>query len=108
MDNIGTNYTTRRKLLNEDILVDYLESKGFVEVFTETMSTIEKLILFNNCDIVVGCIGGGLCNVLFVNENTKLICLVSPSFLDVNDRFRFSFERIPTTYFHDTYHVDNG
>ena len=43
---IGTNYTQRRKLVNEDDLVDKLIKEDYVEVFTERLSTIEKIAYF--------------------------------------------------------------
>jgi hypothetical protein len=92
--NIGTNYTTKRKLTNEDDIVDYLSNKGYVEVFTENLPTIDKIILFNNAEDIVGPIGGGLCNVLFSNKKTNLTVLNSPTFFDVNYRFLFSFENV--------------
>jgi hypothetical protein len=92
--NIGTNYTTKRKLLNEDEIVDYLKTKGFVEVFTENLSTDEKILLMNNAQHVIVAIGGGLCNTLFSNKKTKLTVLNSPTFFDINYRFLFSFENV--------------
>jgi hypothetical protein len=106
--NIGTNYTTRRKLENEDGLVNLLKLKGFEEVFTENMSTIEKLDLFSNAEMVVGCIGGGLCNVLFSPKETKLITIASPIFLDINNRFKYCLDQTNNTYFTDTKHTENS
>lgn len=107
-DNIGTNYTTRRNLKNEDQLVILLESYGYLEVFTELMSTKEKIILFRNCTDVIGPIGGGLCNVLFSKPNTKLTAIVSPGFLDINGRFSYSFANVSTKYFNATQHIEVG
>jgi len=106
MSNIGTNYTTRRKMTNEDKLVDYLVSIGFVEVFTEQLSTIEKIQLFSSVDQVVGSIGGGLCNVLFSKKDCELLTIVSPTFLDVNDRFKYSLNQVRNTLFFDTKHTE--
>ncbi len=106
--NIGTNYTTRRKLDNEDKLVEMLLSQGFEEVFSERLSTIEKIILFNNADVVTGSIGGGLCNVLFSEESCKLICIVSPNFLEINSRFKYCFEKVKTFYYDETFHLEEG
>jgi hypothetical protein len=92
--NIGTNYTTKRRLINEDEVVEYLTTKGFVEVFTENLSTIDKILLFNNAEHIIGPIGGGLCNTLFSNKKTTLTILNSPTFFDVNYRFLFSFENV--------------
>jgi hypothetical protein len=106
--NIGTNYTTKRKLINEDLLVEKLSELGFIEIFTENLSTIDKILLFSNADTIIGPIGGGLCNVLFSNKNTKLISLLSPTFLDINYRFKYSFENVKVNYFDNTTHVESG
>jgi hypothetical protein len=104
--NIGTNYTSRRKLVNEDDLVNILNDMGYVEVFTETMSTVEKILLFANAEKVIGAIGGGLCNVLFSSKETNLIALISPCFLEINERFKYSFKNVNTIYFNDTRHTE--
>jgi hypothetical protein len=106
VSNMGTNYTNRRKLENEDELVQFLESLGFVEVFTEKLSTYEKINLFKNCEEIVGPIGGGLCNVLFSNPDTKLIPIISPFFLKINERFLYSFSNIKTYIFDKVEHVE--
>ncbi len=105
--NIGTNYTTRRKLVNEDQVVSALVDRGYTEVFTEMLSTVEKILLFNSAECVVGAIGGGLCNVLFSNPGCcKLIALVSPTFLDVNGRFLHSFKSTEYHLFTDVRHTE--
>jgi capsular polysaccharide biosynthesis protein len=108
MSNIGTNYTSKRKLVNEDELVDLLNLNGYEEVFTENLSTIKKIQMFSKAEIVIGAIGGGLCNVLFSNENTNLIALISPTFLDVNNRFLYSFSKVKTTLFNDASHLEKS
>jgi hypothetical protein len=107
LSNIGTNYTSKRKLTNEDELVDILIQNGYTEVFTEKLSTIEKIKMFSNAESVIGAIGGGLCNVLFCN-NTKLLALISPTFLDINKRFLYSFSNVDTTLFTHTEHLEKG
>lgn len=106
--NIGTNYTTRRKLENEDELVESLEKLGFKEVFTESLSTVEKILMFANAELIIGAIGGGLVNVLFSNSNCKLISLNSPTFLEINKRFIYSFKNVNTIHFNETEHTDNN
>jgi hypothetical protein len=108
MSNIGTNYTSKRKLINENELVDLLTSNGYEEVFTESLSTIDKIKMFSKAESVIGAIGGGLCNVLFSNENVKLLALISPTFLDVNNRFLYSFSKVKTTLFNDTSHLEKS
>jgi len=106
--NIGTNYTQTRKMVNEDTLVEILMSKKYTEIFTEKLSTIEKLSLFYNAKNVVGAIGGGICNVLFSKPETNLLSIVSPTFLDVNNRFKYSLNTVNTNYFTNTYHFESS
>jgi capsular polysaccharide biosynthesis protein len=107
-ENIGTNYTTKRRLDNEDQLVTFLESKGYTEVFTELLDTRTKIAMFKGCTHVVGAIGGGLCNVLFSGPQTKLTAIVSPYFLDINKRFCYSFANVDVGYFTDTRHIETS
>lgn len=104
--NIGTNYTQRRKLVNEDQLVDKLFNNGYVEVFTEKLSTIEKIAYFTNATHVVGCIGGGIANVLFSKPTTKLTAIISPTFLEVNKRFKYSLDCVEVFYDYNTHHTE--
>ena len=107
-DNIGTNYTARRKLANEDALVDLLERNGYTEVFTELLTTKQKIAMFKGCTHIVGAIGGGICNVLFSKPTTKLIAIVSPHFLDINARFHYSLSNVDVKYFHETKHTESS
>ena len=105
--NIGTNYTTRRKLVNEDELVDKLVKEGYKEIFSEKLTTIEKIQYFSNATHIIGAIGGGLANVLFSKKNTKLKAIISPTFLDVNSRFKFCLDCVDVEYDMRTKHVEN-
>jgi hypothetical protein len=108
LNNIGTNYTTRRRLVNEDELVESLVKDGYVEVFTERLSTIEKILYFSNATHVAGSIGGGISNVLFSPKNTHLEAFISPTFLDVNTRFKYSLDCVNVTYNTNSQHVEEG
>lgn len=108
MSNIGTNYTTRRKLTNEDELVEFLNSKGYKEIFTETFTTEEKIAIFKNAESIIGAIGGGICNVLFSKPECKLTALISPHFLDVNERFLFSLNKVDLTLFKETENTETS
>lgn len=105
--NIGTNYTTRRKLINEDELVKKLLKDNYVEVFTEKLTTIEKILYFSNSTHVVGAIGGGISNVLFSSPSTYLKVIVSPTFLDINKRFKYSLNCVNVEYDSNTRHYEN-
>lgn len=106
--NIGTNYTMRRRLINEDELVERLMIEGYQEVFTERLSTIEKILYFADATHVVGAIGGGISNVLFSPVTTHLEAIVSPGFLDVNKRFKYSLDCVDVYYNYNTQHVEDG
>lgn len=99
--NIGTNYTTRRKMINEDELVGELNKLGFIEIFTENLSIDEKIQLFNNAELIVGSIGGGMANLLFSKPTTKSVIIATPHFLEINNRFRYSMENTNISYFYD-------
>jgi len=107
--NIGTDYTNRRKMMNEDLLVEELIKLGFKEVFAENLSTDEKIKYFSNAKIIIGSIGGGMANLLFSNKNTKSIVLVTPYFLNINYRFKYSMESSDIIYYDDilTYKENN-
>jgi hypothetical protein len=101
-DNIGTNYTNRRVCLEETELVDFLSTKDFVEVFPETWSMIAKIQIFSTAKGVVGFIGGGVCNLLFSPCSTESIVLLSPYFLDINYRFKYSLDHTSIRYYSNT------
>lgn len=101
-DNIGTNYTTRRKMMNEDELVARLEEEGFVEVFTERLTTDEKIYLFMTASVICGSIGGGMANLLFSPPTTRSIVIVSPFFLEINKRFIYSMNHTNISFFQET------
>ena len=106
-ENMGTNYTMRRKCENEDAVVSMLENYGIVEIFTELLSTEEKTALFSKAELVVGIVGGGMCNLLFSPAETKSLCITTPYFMDINNRFRFSMEHTQLNYSDCTKHTGN-
>ena len=99
--NIGTDYTSRRKMINEDLLVEELTKLGFTEIFAENISIEDKINLFSNAEIIIGSIGGGMANLLFSNKSTKSIVIVTPYFMEINYRFKYSLEGSDIKYFSD-------
>ena len=100
--NIGTDYTSRRKMVNETELVEELKKYGFEEIFAENLNSDEKIYLFSNAEKIVGSIGGGMANLLFSDKNTKSYIIVSPYFLDINYRFKYSLDNTDIQYFDNT------
>ena len=95
---IGTDYTTRRRCENEDALVSMLEAQGYTEVFCELLTMDMKVAMFQNATHVVGIIGGGMANLLFSLPSTRVGCILTPEFLQVNARFRYSMDHTRITY----------
>lgn len=105
-ENIGTNYTERRRCVNEDEVAELFISKGFKEIFCENLSMKEKIAIFGNAKVIAGPIGGGMCNVIFSPPETKVISINSPTFFDVNSRFEYSMSHTDLHHFDHTEFVD--
>jgi hypothetical protein len=105
--NIGTNYTMRRKMVNENALVEKLKLDGYVEIFTEQLTTIEKVQYFSNATHIIGAIGGGIANVVFSPKSTYLKAIISPTFLDINKRFKFCLDKVNVEYDMNTKHIED-
>jgi tetratricopeptide (TPR) repeat protein len=76
-------YITRRtagnrRIINEDEVVEVLDSLGFVTVTAESMSIAEKISLLSSAKAVVGLSGGGMTNLLFCSPGTKVIEIFPP------------------------------
>lgn len=103
--NIGTNYTMRRRCNNEDQLVKILEKYNITEVFCEDLTMNEKIQMFSNAELILGFIGGGMANCIFSKPSTKVLCLVSPTFLEINKRFAHSMNHTQVTYLYNCIHA---
>jgi len=106
LENIGTNYTERRRCVNEDEVAELFISKGFEEIFCENLSMKEKIDMFSSAKYVAGPIGGGMCNVIFSPPSTKVISINSPLFFDVNKRFKYSMNHTCLNHFNHTEFVE--
>jgi hypothetical protein len=105
MSNIGTNYTLRRRCINEDEVVKAVAAHGYKEIFCELLSTEKKIELFQNATHIIGFIGGGLANLLFSKTETQVGCIETPDFLRINRRFKHSMDHTRITYLPITSHV---
>jgi hypothetical protein len=102
--NMGTNYTTRRKCENEDQVVSLLAKYNIQEIFTELLTMEEKIAYFQSAELVVGVIGGGMCNLLFSPPTSRSVCIATPYFLDINARFAHSMNHTKIVYSHCASH----
>jgi capsular polysaccharide biosynthesis protein len=104
MTNIGTNYTLRRRCINEDAVVNAVSNRGYKEIFCELLSTHEKIELFQRATHIIGFIGGGMANLLFSRPETQVGCIETPDFLRINQRFKHSMDHTRITYLPITTH----
>jgi hypothetical protein len=104
-ENIGTNYTQRRKCVNEDDLVELLQKYGYNEVLCEDLSMASKIHLFEKATHIAGFIGGGMANCIFSKTNTRVLCFETPTFLEVNSRFAFSMNHTKVSYIKCCNHI---
>lgn len=72
-----TRANTSHRHFNEDEIFDILSHFGFERVATEKYSFEDQVALFNNAEWVIGCTGAAFSNVLFCNEQCKIICFRS-------------------------------
>ena len=70
---ISRKNATHRKLLNEDKVESLLEDYGFKTVQAESLSFKEQVLLFSSCSHLITNYGSGLSNVLFMQNNAKVL-----------------------------------
>jgi tetratricopeptide (TPR) repeat protein/capsular polysaccharide biosynthesis protein len=70
-----------RQVLNEIEVIQLLKQYDFTVVRLETMSVAEQAAVFANARAIVAPHGAGLTNLVFCNEDTKIIELFSPNYV---------------------------
>ena len=63
----------RRKIINENKLIDILQHNGFQTVFLEDYSLEEQIILLSEAKVIISAHGAGLTNIIFMNKETTVI-----------------------------------
>ena len=63
----------KRRIQNEQEIMQLLEQYGFETVLLETMSVAEQIKLFSSAEVVFGMHGAGLSNTVFCRPGTKVI-----------------------------------
>jgi capsular polysaccharide biosynthesis protein len=70
---ISRSKAKKRRLLNENAIVELLKKHGFEVVCLEDFSMREAVILFNDAQCVVGQHGAGLANMLFMPIDSPIL-----------------------------------
>lgn len=71
-------YISRRKSLiprleNQDAVENVFKSFGYEIIFPQDMSFQDELKIFSEAEFIAGASGAGLTNIMFANENAKVI-----------------------------------
>ena len=72
-----SNLRNFRYIINENELKSFLKNKGFEFIRLSDLSFRDEMQIFNNAEIIVGLQGAGLANLIWCNNNTKIIELRS-------------------------------
>jgi capsular polysaccharide biosynthesis protein len=75
--------STRRRLLNEDEVIRFLETQGAKIADPGTLTPKEQISLFSGARIVIGPHGGGLTNLVFCKSNAAIYELLPSSYANV-------------------------
>jgi capsular polysaccharide biosynthesis protein len=71
----------KRALLNEELLLDVFADRGLERVALGNLSVGEQIALMGQADLVVGCHGAGLTNVIYCRPGTTVIEINSPDYI---------------------------
>lgn len=87
-----TSGSERREILNHEMFVKKIKElycdKKIINVSLEIMSIFEQYKLFNNAKFIIAQHGAALSNIVFMNENTTVIEIISKEKLKMDDWFK--------------------
>ena len=82
IEKVAIRRKSGRTIVNDKDVYEYLESIGYVSIYCEDYSFEDQISLFNGAKYVVSPHGAGLANIVFCREGTKVLELLSPSYLN--------------------------
>ena len=71
----------RRRLLNEEKIINRLKPHGFEVVVPSSLSVADQIEVFSQAEIVVGSHGSGFANMVFASSQAKMIEIKSPRWM---------------------------
>jgi|SoiMethySBSTD1v2_1073268.scaffolds.fasta_scaffold12178_10 glycosyl transferase family 61 len=77
-----TRRDTRRRILNEDEIVEFLLPHGFEVVCPGDMSIFDQVSLFSEAQVIVGPHGAGLTNIVFCPEGATVVELFGSNYIN--------------------------
>jgi capsular polysaccharide biosynthesis protein len=79
---ISRKEASKRRVLNENDIIEVLKKYDFHVIQLEQMSFMEQVNLFSNVDYVIAPHGAGLSNLVFCNPKIKVIEMFSPKHIE--------------------------
>ncbi|NJK64484.1 MAG: glycosyltransferase family 61 protein [Synechococcaceae cyanobacterium SM2_3_1] len=78
---ISRRDSSRRRLLNEDEVIELLAEFGFRSYLLESMSVLQQASLLSSAQVVISPHGAGLTNIIFCNPGSKIVEIFSPQYV---------------------------
>ncbi|MDJ0555731.1 MAG: tetratricopeptide repeat protein [Microcoleaceae cyanobacterium MO_207.B10] len=78
---INRSQTSKRRVVNEEEVVNLLEKFGFQSIILESLSIEEQALYLANALVVIAPHGAGLTNILFCNPGTKIVEIFAPEYI---------------------------
>ena len=93
-------------LLNEEELMNCLKPLGFQKYELEDLSLLQQAVLFNSAKIIVAPHGAGLGNILFCNDNVRIIELFPPGsfhkhYQTISQKLDFNYQSVVSDKVYD-------
>ena len=79
---ISRTKVKKRKMLNEEVIIDFLRQYQFEIVYFESMSVTQQANCMAAAKVVIAPHGSGLTNLVFCQPDTKVIEILSPNWLN--------------------------
>lgn len=65
----------KNRSYNEEEIISLVKRYGFMVISPENFSIYDQIALFSQAEAIIGASGAALSDILFCNENCKIICL---------------------------------
>lgn len=80
---ISRSDAAKRRILNEEALMELLSQYGFEKVVLTPLSLKEQMELFYSAEMIVAPHGAALSHLVFCEENTPLLEIYSPAYVNI-------------------------
>lgn len=78
---ISRNRSGRRRIVNEDEILEWCRARNIERVYLEEISLRDQIRLFRNASTVIGTHGAGLSNTVFCQPDTIILEIFSPNYI---------------------------